>query len=123
MFDADGRILYVGKAKNLRNRLSSYFRASGLTSKTMALVERIASIEVTVTRSETEALVLEQSLIKSQRPPYNVMLKDDKGYPYIFLSSKDTFPRIALHRGALPQRILRARQPELFAENFPYPLL
>ncbi|MFC6635622.1 excinuclease ABC subunit UvrC [Microbulbifer taiwanensis] len=100
MFDADGRILYVGKAKNLRNRLSSYFRASGLTAKTMALVQRIHSIEVTVTRSETEALVLEQSLIKSQRPPYNVMLKDDKGYPYIFLSSSDAFPRIALHRGA-----------------------
>ena len=100
MFDADGRILYVGKAKNLRNRLSSYFRATGLTAKTMALVNRINSIEITATRSETEALVLEQSLIKSQRPPYNVMLKDDKGYPYIFLSSKDTFPRIALHRGA-----------------------
>ncbi|MCX2794904.1 Excinuclease ABC subunit C [Microbulbifer thermotolerans] len=100
MFDADGCILYVGKAKNLRNRLSSYFRASGLTAKTMALVQRIDSIEVTVTRSETEALVLEQSLIKSQRPPYNVMLKDDKGYPYIFLSSRDTFPRIAFHRGA-----------------------
>ncbi|WP_193164150.1 excinuclease ABC subunit UvrC [Microbulbifer hainanensis] len=99
MFDAEGRILYVGKAKNLRNRLSSYFRASGLTTKTMALVQRINSIEVTVARSETEALVLEQSLIKSQRPPYNVMLKDDKGYPYIFLSSKDSFPRIALHRG------------------------
>ncbi|SDZ79966.1 excinuclease ABC subunit UvrC [Microbulbifer marinus] len=100
MFDADGKILYVGKAKNLRNRLSSYFRASGLTAKTMALVQRINSIEVTVARSETEALVLEQSLIKSQRPPYNVMLKDDKGYPYIFLSSKDTFPRIAFHRGS-----------------------
>ncbi|WP_299592880.1 excinuclease ABC subunit UvrC [uncultured Microbulbifer sp.] len=100
MFDAQGKVLYVGKAKNLRNRLGSYFRASGLTAKTMALVEKIADIEVTVTRSETEALVLEQSLIKSQRPPYNVMLKDDKGYPYIFLSSKDTFPRIALHRGA-----------------------
>lgn len=100
MFDADGRILYVGKAKNLRNRLSSYFRASGLTAKTMALVQRIHEIEVTVTRSETEALVLEQGLIKSQRPPYNVMLKDDKGYPYIFLSSRDTFPRIAFHRGA-----------------------
>ncbi|WP_237056204.1 excinuclease ABC subunit UvrC [Microbulbifer sediminum] len=100
MFDADGRILYVGKAKNLRSRLSSYFRASGLTAKTMALVQRINSIEVTVTRSETEALVLEQSLIKSQHPPYNVMLKDDKGYPYIFLSSADTFPRIAFHRGA-----------------------
>ncbi|MEW5250235.1 excinuclease ABC subunit UvrC [Microbulbifer discodermiae] len=100
MFDAEGRILYVGKAKNLRNRLSSYFRAAGLTAKTMALVERINSIEVTVTRSETEALVLEQSLIKSQKPPYNVMLRDDKSYPYIFLSSKDTFPRIALHRGA-----------------------
>ncbi|WP_444946709.1 excinuclease ABC subunit UvrC [Microbulbifer sp. VTAC004] len=100
MFDADNRILYVGKAKNLRNRLSSYFRSSGLTTKTMALVQRIGNIEVTVTRSETEALVLEQSLIKSQHPPYNVMLKDDKGYPYIFLSSSDTFPRIALHRGA-----------------------
>ncbi|WP_226704549.1 excinuclease ABC subunit UvrC [Microbulbifer elongatus] len=100
MFDADGKVLYVGKAKNLRNRLASYFRASGLTAKTMALVEKIADIEVTVTRSETEALVLEQSLIKSQRPPYNVMLKDDKGYPYIFLSSKDIFPRIAFHRGA-----------------------
>ncbi|MGL6161639.1 excinuclease ABC subunit UvrC [Microbulbifer sp.] len=100
MFDAEGRILYVGKAKNLRNRLTSYFRASGLTAKTMALVQRIHSIEVTVTRSETEALVLEQSLIKSQRPTYNVMLKDDKGYPYIFVSDKDTFPRIALHRGA-----------------------
>lgn len=100
MFDTQGRILYVGKARNLRNRLSSYFRASGLTAKTMALVERIDSIEVTVTRSETEALVLEQSLIKSQRPPYNVMLKDDKGYPYIFLSTRDEFPRIALHRGA-----------------------
>lgn len=100
MFDASGGVLYVGKAKNLRNRLSSYFRATGLTAKTMALVEKIADIEVTVTRSETEALVLEQSLIKSQRPPYNVMLKDDKGYPYIFLSSNDTFPRIAFHRGA-----------------------
>ncbi|MDP5208682.1 excinuclease ABC subunit UvrC [Microbulbifer sp. 2205BS26-8] len=100
MFDADNHILYVGKAKNLRNRLSSYFRSSGLTTKTMALVQRINTIEVTVTRSETEALVLEQSLIKSQCPPYNVMLKDDKGYPYIFLSSSDTFPRIGLHRGA-----------------------
>ena len=100
MFDGQGKVLYVGKAKNLRNRLGSYFRASGLTAKTMALVEKIADIEVTVTRSETEALVLEQSLIKSQRPPYNVMLKDDKGYPYIFLSSKDTFPRIAFHRGS-----------------------
>lgn len=100
MFDAEGRILYVGKAKNLRNRLASYFRASGLTAKTMALVQRIDNIEVTVTRSETEALVLEQSLIKSQRPPYNVMLKDDKSYPYIFLSSSDKFPRIAFHRGA-----------------------
>ncbi|MBY6212356.1 excinuclease ABC subunit UvrC [Microbulbifer agarilyticus] len=100
MFDAGGKVLYVGKAKNLRNRLASYFRATGLTAKTMALVEKIADIEVTVTRSETEALVLEQSLIKSQRPPYNVMLKDDKGYPYIFLSSKDTFPRIAFHRGS-----------------------
>lgn len=104
MFDGDGKVLYIGKAKNLHNRLSSYFRASGPNTKTLALVRRIASIEVTITRNETEALILEQSLIKSQHPPYNVMLKDDKGYPYIFLSSKATFPRLALHRGSKRQK-------------------
>lgn len=100
MYAADEKILYVGKAKNLKNRVSSYFRASGLTTKTMALVSKIHHIEVTVTSTEVEALILEQNLIKSQKPPYNILLRDDKSYPYIFLSSSQGFPRISLHRGA-----------------------
>ena len=100
MFGVDGAILYVGKAKNLKTRLSSYFRKTGLTPKTQALVARIARIEVTVTASETEALILEQNLIKSNRPPYNILLRDDKSYPYIFISSGEDYPRISFHRGA-----------------------
>lgn len=100
MFDSEGEILYVGKAKNLKNRVSSYFRTTALEVKTMALVARIEHIEVTVTSSETEALLLEQSLIKELSPPYNIDFKDDKSYPFIFLSTKDTFPRLAFHRGA-----------------------
>ena len=100
MYDEAGTILYVGKAKNLRSRVSSYFRTTALEVKTMALVARIHTVEVTVTSSETEALLLEQSLIKELSPPYNIDFKDDKSYPYIFLSSKDEYPRLAFHRGA-----------------------
>ncbi|WP_394200689.1 excinuclease ABC subunit UvrC [Marinagarivorans algicola] len=101
MFDVTGKILYVGKAKNLKNRVSSYFhKAEGLTPKTQALVKRIANIEITVAPSEAEALVLEQNLIKAQRPPYNILMRDDKSYPYIFLSDTDEYPRIGVHRGA-----------------------
>ena len=100
MYDADGELLYVGKARNLKNRVGSYFRARGLTDKTMALVGRIADIQVTITSTEVDALLLEHNLIKSHQPPYNILLRDDKSYPYIFLSSEDTFPRIDLHRGA-----------------------
>ncbi|MEH6609925.1 MAG: excinuclease ABC subunit UvrC [Halioglobus sp.] len=100
MYDAESALLYVGKAKNLRNRVSSYFRASGLTDKTMALVAKIHSIEVTVTSTEVDALLLEHNLIKTQQPPYNILLKDDKSFPYIYLSTEDEFPRIDLHRGA-----------------------
>jgi excinuclease ABC subunit C len=92
--------LYVGKARNLKNRVGSYFRASGLTEKTMALVARIADIQVTVTSTEVDALLLEHNLIKNEQPPYNILLRDDKSYPYIYLSLEDKFPRISLHRGA-----------------------
>jgi excinuclease ABC subunit C len=100
MFDAEGEILYVGKAKNLKNRLSSYFRTTALDAKTMALVSHIQKVEYTITNSETEALLLEQSLIKALRPPYNIDFKDDKSYPYIYLSTAEEYPRLAFHRGA-----------------------
>lgn len=104
MYDAENKVLYVGKAKNLRNRVSSYFRSTGLSPKTQALVARIQHIEVTVTGSETEALLLEQNLIKQQRPPYNILLRDDKSYPYIFVSDRDEFPAIRFRRGAGKQK-------------------
>ena len=100
MYDASHKLLYVGKARNLKNRVGSYFRASGLTEKTMALVARIHEIQVTVTSTEVDALLLEHNLIKSHQPPYNILLRDDKSYPYIFLSSQDAYPRVSLHRGA-----------------------
>ena len=100
MVGAGGEVLYVGKAKNLRKRVGSYFRATGLAPKTAALVKRISRVDVTVTETELEALLLEQNLIKEYRPPFNILLRDDKSYPYIFLSSSDTWPRLAFHRGA-----------------------
>lgn len=100
MFDADGQLLYVGKANNLKKRLSSYFRKTGLSPKTAALVARIQHIDTTITANETEALLLEQSLIKVSRPPYNILLRDDKSYPHVYLSSGDAYPRLGLHRGA-----------------------
>ncbi|MGP0172611.1 excinuclease ABC subunit UvrC [Pseudomonas sp. NCHU5208] len=99
MFDGEGRLLYVGKAKNLKKRLASYFRKTGQAPKTAALVARIAQIETTITGNETEALLLEQTLIKEWRPPYNILLRDDKSYPYVFLSDGE-FPRLGIHRGA-----------------------
>jgi excinuclease ABC subunit C len=100
MIAANDDILYVGKARNLKNRVTSYFRASGLQAKTMAMVAKIVRIEVTATQSETEALLLEQSLIKQERPHYNVVLRDDKSYPYIYLTEHKDYPRLTFHRGA-----------------------
>jgi len=100
MYDATNQLLYIGKAKNLKNRVSSYFRTTGLSIKTRALVQKIADIQVTVTNSETEALLLEQNLIKQHRPPYNILLRDDKSYPYIFISDKDDYPAVRFSRGA-----------------------
>jgi excinuclease ABC subunit C len=99
MYGAAGTVLYVGKARNLKNRVSSYFRNTGLAPKTQALVAKICSIEVTITGSETEALLLEQNLIKSLRPPYNILLRDDKSYPYIYVSAHQDYPSLTFRRG------------------------
>ena len=103
MFDGEAKLLYVGKASNLKKRLASYFRKTGLAPKTAALVVRIAQVETTITANETEALLLEQTLIKQWRPPYNILLRDDKSYPYVLLSDGD-FPRLGIHRGAKKEK-------------------
>lgn len=100
MLDEQGELLYIGKAKNLKNRVSSYFRKTGLTVKTQALVAKIANIDITITHGETEALLLEQNLIKQYRPPYNILLRDDKSYPFIFINDTEKFPSVTFHRGA-----------------------
>ncbi|MBQ0755389.1 MAG: excinuclease ABC subunit UvrC [Gammaproteobacteria bacterium] len=99
MSGSDGKLLYIGKARDLRARLTSYFVGNITSAKTRALVSRIATIDVTVTHSEAEALLLEQSLIKQHRPPYNILLRDDKSYPYIRITTSDEWPRVAFHRG------------------------
>ncbi|MBP1129095.1 MULTISPECIES: excinuclease ABC subunit UvrC [Serratia] len=99
MYDASGTVIYVGKAKDLKKRLSSYFRQQVGSRKTETLVKNIAQIDVTVTHTETEALLLEHNYIKLYQPRYNVLLRDDKSYPLIFLSA-DSHPRLAVHRGA-----------------------
>ena len=100
MLNGQGKVLYVGKARNLKRRLASYFRASGLPIKTQALMAQVQHIEVTVTRSEGEALILENNLIKEFKPRYNVLLRDDKSYPYIYLSAHQDFPRFGFYRGS-----------------------
>jgi len=100
MLDDAGKVLYVGKAKNLKNRVSSYFRNTGLSIKTQSLMAKAVDVQVTVTASETEALLLEQNLIKSLKPPYNILLRDDKSYPFIFLTDQHEYPSLGLHRGA-----------------------
>ncbi len=98
MIDAQGQVLYVGKAANLKARVKSYFSQKTTSQKTKSLVSQIAHIEISVTRSETEALLLESNLIKSLRPKYNVLMRDDKSYPYIHLSRTLPFPRLYMVR-------------------------
>ena len=106
MIDAAGSPLYVGKAKSLRDRVATYFSPANVNPKVQALVHQIAEIEVTVTNSETEALLLEFNLIKAQKPRFNVVLRDDKSFPYIRLCLDHEFPRLSFYRGArnLPGR-------------------
>ncbi|OLQ88146.1 excinuclease ABC subunit C [Vibrio panuliri] len=111
MYNAESVVIYVGKAKDLKKRLSSYFRQQVDSEKTRALVSHIAKIDVTVTHTETEALILEHNYIKQYLPKYNVLLRDDKSYPYIFISGHQ-HPRLSMHRGA------KRRKGEYFG---PYP--
>ncbi|QSA98450.1 excinuclease ABC subunit UvrC [Methylococcus sp. EFPC2] len=112
MLDAEGEVIYVGKAKNLKKRVSSYFLNKDATPKQQAMVARIARIEVTVTHTEGEALLLESQLVKRLQPRYNISLRDDKSFPYIHVSTHQTFPRVSFYRGS------RKKQGRFFG---PYP--
>jgi excinuclease ABC subunit C len=112
MQSADGEVLYIGKAKNLKNRVSSYFNKQNRSPKQQVMVSRIAAIDITVTHTEGEALLLESQQIKRYKPRYNICLRDDKSYPFIYISSLQDFPRITFHRGA------KKRQGKYFG---PYP--
>lgn len=111
MMNAQGQVIYVGKAKNLRKRVGSYFKQQ-TSIKTRSLVNKIADIQVIITETESEALVLENNLIKTHRPHYNILFRDDKSYPYIYAMTHHTYPRFAFYRGK------RAQQGRYFG---PYP--
>jgi len=99
--DASGDVIYVGKAKHLKKRVSSYFnRQANVTPKVRSMVAGIQNIAVTVTRTENEAFLLESNLIKDLRPRYNIVLRDDKSYPYIYVADNEEFPKLSFHRGA-----------------------
>src|SRR5437762_6228908 len=132
MFGAGHELLYVGKARSLKDRVGTYFAAGNVNPKVQALTAQIEGVEVTVTNSETEALLLEYNLIKAHKPRFNVVLRDDKSFPYIHLCVEHEFPRLMFYRGArcrrpllrpLPQCGRGARHPQPAAEAVSHPQL
>ena len=99
MFDEQANLLYVGKAKNLKNRLSSYFRKTGLPIKTQTMMRKVVDVQVVVTHTENEALILESNLIKDKKPRYNILLRDSKSYPFIHIDESHEYPRLSFYRG------------------------
>lgn len=100
MLNAKGRVIYVGKARDLRKRVSSYFQRTHADTKTASMMQQVAGVEVTITNTEAEALLLEYNMIKRHKPRFNVVLRDDKSYPYIHVATDHPYPRIEFHRGA-----------------------
>jgi excinuclease ABC subunit C len=115
MLDAQGEILYVGKARNLKSRVASYFQPSNVHPKVQALVAKTAGMEVTITNSDTEALLLEFNLIKKHRPRFNVVLRDDKSFPYLYFETRHEFPRLTFYRGS-------RKEPGRFFGPYPRPV-
>ena len=99
MIDAEGKLLYVGKAKSLKKRVATYFSKNKQSTRIAKMISQVANLEITITNTESEALLLENNIIKQHRPRYNILLRDDKSYPYIFISSKHDYPQITFHRG------------------------
>ncbi|MGP0083176.1 MAG: GIY-YIG nuclease family protein, partial [Steroidobacteraceae bacterium] len=100
MLGADGEILYVGKARNLKSRVGSYFQPSNVHPKVVALIGKTVNMEVTITNSDTEALLLELNLIKKHRPRFNIILRDDKSFPFLHFTTAHEFPALNLYRGS-----------------------
>src|SRR5690606_37298836 len=100
MLNAKGKVIYVGKAGDLRKRVSSYFQRAHADAKTTSLMQHVTNVNVTITNTEAEALLLEYNMIKRHKPRFNVVLRDDKSYPYIHVATDHEFPRIEFHRGA-----------------------
>jgi excinuclease ABC subunit C len=122
MLDGEGQILYVGKARNLKSRVASYFQPSNVQPKVQALIAKTVNMEVTITNSDTEALLLEYNLIKKHRPRFNVVLRDDKSFPYLHLETNHEFPRLNFYRGSRKEqgKYFGARYAAAAAETISY---